>query len=40
MYNLIQIHVEGQDPNVSLLIRGRRTQRMSENISTSCKDAY
>jgi len=40
IYDLIQIHVEGQDPNVSLQIRGERIQRMSENISTSHKDTY
>jgi len=40
IYDLIQIQVEGQDPNVSLPIRGQRTQRMSDNIRTSRKDTY
>jgi len=37
---MIQIHVQGQDPNVSLHVRGRRTRRMPENISASCKYTY
>jgi len=40
IYDLIQIQVQGQDPNVSLHVRGGHTQRMSENISTSHKDTY
>jgi len=38
--DLIQIHIQRQGPKVSLYVRGGRTQRMSENMSTSCKDTY